>query len=145
MNRMKKFLGIGSLSAQQDNPPSTFIDSYASGLQNTSMPPATSSRFPASGHTNVSASSSEQDNVSVFLLGSRSAAKQQRILAGILTLSLLVLIAVTWSALQQTNKAGQQIDATGKALMQSQRLAKSVSQSMLGTEAAFIEVKNSSS
>ena len=46
--------------------------------------------------------------------------------------------------LNHTSKVAQQLGATGQALMQSQRLAKSVSQALVGTQQAFPAVSESS-
>ncbi len=82
--------------------------------------------------------------VSVPLLGRRPAEKHQRTLAVLLAIGLVVLGSVTLYALSQTEKVGQQVAASGQALMQSQRLAKSVSQALVGSASAFPEVKESS-
>jgi twitching motility protein PilJ len=77
------------------------------------------------------------------VLGKRTVATHQRILAALLALSLVVLAMVAFFALAQTEKVSQQLSATGQALMQSQRLAKSVSQAIVGTPQAFPDVKDS--
>lgn len=82
--------------------------------------------------------------VSVPLLGSRTAADHQRTLGIALAVSLVVLAGVTFYALNQADKVAQQVGAAGQALTQSQRLAKSVSQALLGSPQAFAEVKESS-
>lgn len=78
------------------------------------------------------------------LLGKRTVVAHQRILAALLALALIVLALVTFFALTQADKVTQQLSATGQALMQSQRLAKSVSQAIVGTPQAFPDVKESS-
>jgi twitching motility protein PilJ len=82
--------------------------------------------------------------VSLPLLGRRSAEQHQRSLAVLLAFALVVLGAVTFFTLSQTEKVGQQVAASGQALMQSQRLAKSVSQALIGSPTAFPEVRDSS-
>ena len=82
--------------------------------------------------------------VSLPLLGRRTAEQHQRSLAVLFTFALVVLGSVTLFALSQTDKVGKQVAATGQALMQSQRLAKSVSQAMIGSASAFPEVRDSS-
>src|SRR5690606_10081635 len=82
--------------------------------------------------------------VSLPVLGRRRADQHQRTLAVLLAAGLVVLGAVTFFVLSQTEKVGQQVVASGQALMQSQRLAKSVSQALIGSPAAFPEVKDSS-
>lgn len=82
--------------------------------------------------------------LSVPMLGKRTVVGHQRILAALLALALVVLALVTFFALTQADKVTQQLSATGQALMQSQRLAKSVSQAIVGTPQAFPDVKESS-
>jgi twitching motility protein PilJ len=69
--------------------------------------------------------------------------QQQRTLFFLGGASLLVLGAVTVFALNQSDKVAQQLGATGQALMQSQRLAKSVSQAVVGSAQAFPDVSDS--
>ena len=81
--------------------------------------------------------------VTLPLLGQRTVQSHQRWLFRSLGVSLLVLALSTFVSLQQANRASQQVAATGQSLMQSQRLAKSVSQALVGSPAAFAEVKDS--
>ncbi len=85
----------------------------------------------------------ESGAVSVPLLGRKPADQHRRLLTILLGVSVLVLAGVIFFVLSQTNKASQQLAASGQALMQSQRLAKSVSQALVGSESAFPEVKDS--
>jgi twitching motility protein PilJ len=78
------------------------------------------------------------------VLGKRTVVAHQRILAALLALALIILALVTFLALSQADKVTQQLSATGQALMQSQRLAKSVSQALVGSPQAFPDVKESS-
>ena len=82
--------------------------------------------------------------ITIPLLGKRTVVGHQRILAALLALALIVLALVTFFALTQADKVNQQLSATGQALMQSQRLAKSVSQAIVGTPQAFPDVQESS-
>jgi twitching motility protein PilJ len=84
-----------------------------------------------------------QELVSVPGLGSRTVAQHQKMLSTLLGMSLLVLGGVTFYTLSQSNKVAQQLGATGQSLMQSQRLAKSVSQAVVGNAAAFPDVEES--
>jgi twitching motility protein PilJ len=86
---------------------------------------------------------SETGTVTVPLLGRKSADQHQRTLLTVLGVSLLLLVGAAVYVLNQTDKASQQVAASGQALMQSQRLAKSVSQALIGSESAFPEVKES--
>ncbi len=78
------------------------------------------------------------------LLGARTTAQHQRILAVALGVALVLLTGVTFFALNQADKVAQQVATTGQALTQSQRLAKSVSQALVGNAQAFPEVSESS-
>ncbi len=78
------------------------------------------------------------------ILGRRTIAQHQRILLILLGLSVLVLGLVAYRALSQADTVAQQVAATGQSLMQSQRLAKSVSQALVGSAQAFPDVKESS-
>ncbi|TAG34352.1 MAG: methyl-accepting chemotaxis protein [Polaromonas sp.] len=78
------------------------------------------------------------------LLGRRTIAEHQRILLTLLGLSVLVLAGVAYRALDQAEVVSQRVAATGQSLMQSQRLAKSVSQALVGSAQAFPDVRESS-
>jgi twitching motility protein PilJ len=90
------------------------------------------------------APSATAGEVTLPLLGRRTAAHHQRTLAAMLAVGIVVLGAVTFYSLSQTEKISQQVAASGQALMQSQRLAKSVSQALVGSPSAFPEVRDSS-
>ncbi len=81
--------------------------------------------------------------VSVPLLGLKTASQHQRILAGALGVAVLVLGVTTVLGLNQSGQATRQLTATSEALMQSQRLAKSVTQALVGDARAFAEVSQS--
>ena len=83
------------------------------------------------------------DLVSVPGLGSRTVVQQQRTLFVMLGSALVLLAGVTFYTLSQSDKVAQQLGATGQALMQSQRLAKSVSQAVVGSAQAFPDVSDS--
>jgi len=61
----------------------------------------------------------------------------------LLGLAVLMLAVVAYRALSQADTVTRQITATGESLMQSQRLAKSVSQALVGSAQAFPDVKES--
>lgn len=85
----------------------------------------------------------EQDNISLPILGSAPAGKHQRKLLVILAASGIGLGGLFGWVLQQTDHAAKQVAATGQALMQAQRMAKSGTQALLGVPHAFIELKES--
>jgi twitching motility protein PilJ len=87
--------------------------------------------------------SNEAELISVPLLGRRTIVTHQRVLFTFLTLALVVLGSVAVFAVNQADRAAQQVAGTGQSLMQSQRLAKSVSQALVGSAQAFPDVKES--
>ncbi|HSV34046.1 MAG TPA: methyl-accepting chemotaxis protein [Ramlibacter sp.] len=85
----------------------------------------------------------EAELISVPLLGRRTIVTHQRILFTLLALALVVLGSVAIFAVRQADTVAQQVAGTGQSLMQSQRLAKSVSQALVGSAQAFPDVKES--
>jgi twitching motility protein PilJ len=83
------------------------------------------------------------EKISIPILGTRTVGQHQRILYALGTTALVVLLVTTVYVLSRTNKVAQQLGATGQALMQSQRLAKSVSQALVGSVKAFPAVSES--
>ena len=83
------------------------------------------------------------DLVTLPVFGARSVAEHQQTLGIIFGGALIVLIVVALLALNRSDRVAQQLGATGQALMQSQRLAKSVSQALVGSAAAFPDVSDS--
>ena len=81
--------------------------------------------------------------VTLPLLGRRTVNAHLRILLVLLALSVLVLIVVSALAYNQADRSAQQVAGSGQSLMESQRLAKSVSQALVGSSQAFPEVKES--
>src|SRR3954470_13920327 len=81
--------------------------------------------------------------ISVPLLGRRTASTHQRVLFILLSASLFALGSVAFLAVRQADTIAQQVAGTGNSLMQSQRLAKSVSQALIGSPQAFPDVKES--
>ena len=77
------------------------------------------------------------------VLGSRTVDQHQKILFSLLALSLIVLAVVAYLALDRAGNVAQQVAGTGESMMQSQRLAKSVSQALVGSTQAFPDVKES--
>ena len=87
-----------------------------------------------------------QDNteqLSLPVLGRRTLNQHQKILVILLVLAVVVLGFVTFFALSKSDRVAQQVAATGQALMQSQRLAKSASQALVGSVQAFPDVRES--
>ena len=81
--------------------------------------------------------------LSLPVLGARPLGEHQKILVVALGLAVAALAVVTFFALSKSDRAAQQVAATGQALMQSQRLAKSASQALVGSAQAFPDVRES--
>ena len=77
------------------------------------------------------------------VIGRRPVAEQQRILLALLAIGLIGLIGLALYSFFAARGGSTQVGATGQAMMQSQRLAKSVSQAIVGSIASFPEVKES--
>ena len=92
----------------------------------------------------TSAAASEAGGTGLPLIGGLSVGTQQRLLLALVAAGLVLLVAVAGLAIRATDWSAAQVDATGRAQTQSQRLAKSVSQAVIGNESAFLEVKESS-
>ena len=121
------------------------VDPLATGNMNTqagASAQAEGGGDPASQNTDES--SREAELLSLPILGSRPMGSHQRILVLLLGVAVAVLASVTFVALNQADQVAQQVAATGQSLMQSQRLAKSVSQALVGSAQAFPDVKESS-
>ncbi len=84
-----------------------------------------------------------EESTGLPLIGRRSAMEQQRVLGTLVVVGVLGFVVAGGLALTTANQRAAQLGATGQALMQSQRLAKSVSQALIGNPAAFPEVSES--
>lgn len=83
------------------------------------------------------------DQIAVPLLGRKRVEQHQRVLSTLLGASLVVLVVATLAGLNASENSAQQLGAVGQSLMQSQRLAKSVSQALVGDAKAFADVAES--
>ena len=92
----------------------------------------------------LAASDAEEDLIALPVLGRATAAAHQRRLLALLGIGVAVLALIAFWVLQQADRSAQQLAATGQSLMQSQRLAKSVSQALVGSPQAFPDVVESS-
>ncbi len=81
-----------------------------------------------------------QMRVTVPGIGTRSVRAQWRLLGAVLALSLVVVLPAATFKLRLLDTLAQQIAATGQSLMQSQRLAKSVTQALVGNPQAFADM-----
>ncbi len=100
--------------------------------------------FAASRLAEPNAGFNDSELVALPLLGRASINRHQRALYALLAAALLILAILAGVALRQAERNAQQLAATGQALMQSQRLAKSVSQAIIGSPQAFPDVRESS-
>ncbi|MFT7116478.1 MAG: twitching motility protein PilJ, partial [Rhodoferax sp.] len=85
----------------------------------------------------------EIQSITMPLLGRKSVLQHQRRLSFLLGLALVVLVAVTLWSLSRSQRVASQLEATGQSLVQSQRLAKAVSQALRGRDPAFADVAQS--
>ena len=88
---------------------------------------------------------SEDDGFSSGLpvVGAWPLARQQRAMAIVFAAGLIGLLLTTILVLTSSNRGAAQVGAVGQATTQGQRLAKSVSQALVGSATAFPEVKES--
>ena len=89
------------------------------------------------------AGADKSDVVTLPLLGQATVATHQKRLLILLAVGVLVLALIAGWVLQQADRGSQQLASTGQTLMQSQRLAKSVSQALVGSPQAFPDVSQS--
>lgn len=95
-------------------------------------------------HTRMQSGDAGESRSRLPLIGHLPVAQQQRILGALTVLGVVGLLAVVGISQNNANNVAAQVRTTGEALMQSQRLAKSVSQALVGSPQAFPEVRESS-
>jgi twitching motility protein PilJ len=152
---------IKSLFSKKPHEPATETnDEMSLGMPDASVDPLAHGSTDSSNMVSMAAGDSDPDSVnddsvlpadgantadliSVPLLGRRTIVTHQRILFISLALALVVLGSVAVFAVRQADTVAQQMAGTGQSLMQSQRLAKSVSQALVGSAQAFPDVKES--
>ncbi len=111
---------------------------------------AAPSEFPPDYHENRQQQSDGVDSVlsepqsGLPVIGNLRLDRQQRVLGGALAVGVLGLMFSAFLSVNSADKRAAQAGATGQALMQSQRLAKSVSQALVGRAQAFQEVADAS-
>ena len=89
------------------------------------------------------AQAAAQGGTALPLIGGLPMIEQQRILIGLIVTGLLLLALMIAVTLGAANRSASQVGASGQSLMQSQRLAKSVTQALVGRPEAFPEVRES--
>ena len=82
-------------------------------------------------------------NSGLPIVGAWPLARQQRALVMLFAAGLVGLLLAALLVLNSSSRGATQVGAVGQATTQSQRLAKSVSQALVGSTAAFSEVKES--
>jgi twitching motility protein PilJ len=124
------------------------VDPLATGAMSSSgsMSAANSAQDAGDGPESQNDEDRSEDGelLSLPILGRRRMGAHQQILVVLLGFAVVVLASVTFVALNQADQVAQQVAATGQSLMQSQRLAKSVSQALVGSAQAFPDVRESS-
>ena len=90
-----------------------------------------------------SESASSTDGTGLPVIGDMPVGQQYRVLGALVVVGFVGLVAMTGFSLNVASKGAAQVGASGQALMQSQRLAKSVSQALIGSPQAFPEVTES--
>lgn len=98
--------------------------------------------YAAEGAANAEGNA-EADLIALPVLGRGTVASHQKRLLILLAIGALLLALIVGWVLQQAERSAQQLAATGQSLMQSQRLAKSVSQALVGSPQAFPDVAES--
>ena len=138
-------LDVASLGAPGD-PLATSLHDDLAPAHSSAFVRLDSSRTPApedSRSPEEYMASADGEVLALPLLGRRTIGQHQRILVTALAIAVVALGGVTFFALNQADKVAQQVAATGQSLMQSQRLAKSVSQALVGSAQAFPDVRES--
>jgi len=142
LDRLKSFFIRRAEVPEQDSVlsigmPETTL--FQAGVQDAAASPA----MQADQASATGVSESEGDLVRLPVLGLRSLVWHQRVLSVALGVSLLVLGVATVVGLNASENSAKQLSAVGQSLMQSQRLAKSVSQALVGDVKSFQDVSDS--
>ena len=124
-------------------PPMARVDQEDSSIISEAAPSELAPEFTET-RLRVGGDDSEGFSSGLPLIGAWSLVRQQRALVLVFGLGLLGLLLTALLALNASSRSASQVAAAGQASTQSQRLAKSVSQALVGNAAAFPEVKESS-
>ena len=144
MAMLDRMQGMFNKSDPADPPPEPLSPQQAAELAAARLAPDGAGGFPASRLVQEGDEALEPtDTVVVPLLGRKTAAQHRRTLGGLLIIALLLLGGLVFYVFTQTAQVSRQVAVSGQALMQSQRLAKSVSQALIGSPSAFPEVQDS--
>ena len=134
-----------SLATPEGSYGQTSADTMMASTDHALLQPRDEIQMPLQDDTVAPAAQNTSDLVSLPVLGKSTVARHQKTLFILLGLALLTLAAATLYVLNQSDRLAQQLSATGQSLMQSQRLAKSVSQALVGGQQAFPDVADSAS
>ncbi len=116
------------------------LDHEDSSIISEAAPSEMAADFPESRHPSADA---EGFTTGLPVIGAWPLARQQRAMLGLFVGGFVLLLLVAFLALSASNRSAAQVGAAGQATTQSQRLAKSVSQALVGNAAAFPEVQES--
>jgi twitching motility protein PilJ len=136
-------LAMPDQDAELEPPETVLVPRVGGGA--TRPAPLRSEPLPGQASVPAQAAPLDKNLIVVPVLGARSAAAHLRLLGFGLGLSLLLLAGATIYALSQSDRVAQQLGVTGQSLMQSQRLAKSATQALVGNATAFADVQESAS
>ena len=123
---------MGMEPSRRDNEDSSIISEAA--------PSEMAADFPESRHPGTDTNGF---TTGLPVVGAWPLARQQRAMLGLFAAGFALLVLVAVLALLASNRSAEQLGAAGQATTQSQRLAKSVSQALVGNTAAFPEVLDS--
>jgi len=127
---------------------SSTLQPGASTTSDSIISEAAPSEFPPDYHDtrvkpDVQDGVSNETRTGLPIIGQWSLERQQRALLGTFVFGVLGLVITAFVSVNTADRRAAQAGATGQALMQSQRLAKSVSQALIGRAQAFQEVADS--
>ena len=111
-----------------------------SSILSEALPSETATEFT---ETRLPGAEGNAGDTGLPLIGGMPLAQQQRILTFVVGAGLLALAIGAYVAITAATRSAAQLGATGQAMMHSQRLAKSISQALVGGAAAFPEVRES--
>ena len=142
VDRLKRFFSRTVLDSDQ----SSRISQQETSIQaegDAAAAPTSSAPLQAEADLAAAPALEPAGQITLPLLGTRSIGQQQQILLIGLAVAMILLVAVAAFALRMSDQVGRQMGAVGQSLMQSQRLAKSVSQAVVGSAQAFPDVSES--
>ncbi|MBI2734862.1 MAG: type IV pili methyl-accepting chemotaxis transducer N-terminal domain-containing protein, partial [Aquabacterium sp.] len=140
----------GAQSVDTQASPSTIQPGGSTITSDSIISEAAPSEFPPDYHDNrLKAEAAEgplmaEPQTGLPVIGKWRLDRQQRFIGGALGVGMLGLLLSAFLSVTAADRRAAQSGATGQALMQSQRLAKSVSQALIGRAQAFGEVADSS-